>query len=455
MRKILLLILLGVSLNATSSLTSIATYLDSDNVYDDIVCEDGIHCLFSTSHGVKREYDMQRVFFSYMGLTTYKDTPKGEMVLELGYLGYAEHRFFRYEPKYKELLQTKVEYYYDTMNVETGGEMKVKEFNTVRPNLDASKVLISDKKILAEISKLLGKKIKNAFMFDTQKKYTLTKSNVEAYNNIAYYLNKENIEGVKEMLLAIVKAFSKRAVTYYTLADFYNKHSETIKMREAYLHYIWLMTKQNRVNKISKSVNKKLNGLSSSVKDLAKNYDYLSFIKWGDINRDEVDDLALFAESDNGETKLLIYVYNTKTDKYVLVGKNEKLPNTYKESKAEEENKESENDMSDTVFLSDITLDKILRLKFSQVNFHTIFRGVDNQYKFQYSNGKMKCIGAELLSYHRASGEGEHESRNYLTGKVESYSVVEVHKKAGKSKWSKVKKGKLVNLEEFVYEDAY
>lgn len=451
-RKFLLPMLLGMSLNATSSLIGITTYLDTDNVKDKIVCEDGIHCTLSTSLGVKKEYDMQRVFSSYMGLTTYKSTPKGELVLELGYWGYAEHRFFRYEPKYKELLQTKVEYMYDTMNVETGGEAEEKEFKTVRPNLDVSKVLISEKKILAEISKLLGKKIKNAFMFDTQKKYTLTKSNVEAYNNIAYYLNKENIEGVKEMLLAIVKSFPQRAVTYYTLADFYNKHSETIKMKEAYIHYIWHMTKHNRANKIPKSVKKKLNGLGSAVKDLAKNYDYLSFIKWGNLNSDEVKDLALFAESDNGKTKLLIYVYNTKTDKYVFVGESKKLLNTYNHLNMEEDD---EDEMPDSIFLSDIVFSDMLTLNFSQVNYHTIFRGVDNQYKFQYRDGKMKCIGAELLSYSRSSGEGEHESRNYFTGKVERYSVVEVHKKVAKSKWSKVKKGKLVNLEEFVYEDAY
>ena len=51
--------------------------------------------------------------------------------------------------------------------------------------------------------------------------------------------------------------------------------------------------------------------------------------------------------------------------------------------------------------------------------------------------------------------KGEHESRDYIRGKVENYSVVEVHKKVGKSKWRKVKKSKFFNLEEFVYEDAY
>ena len=146
-----------------------------------------------------------------------------------------------------------------------------------------------------------------------------------------------------------------------------------------------------------------------------------------------------------------------KKDKYTLVGKSEKLLNTYHHLNMKDtiESEDEEEEMEDFSFLSDIALSNVLTLKFSQANYHTIFRGVDNQYKFQYRDKKMKCIGAELLSYSRGSGEGEHESRNYLTGKVENYSVVEVHKKVGKSKWRKVKKGKLVNLEEFVYEDAY
>ena len=70
-------------------------------------------------------------------------------------------------------------------------------------------------------------------------------------------------------------------------------------------------------------------------------------------------------------------------------------------------------------------------------------------------NATSSLIGAELFEYSRGSGEGEHESRDYIRGEVENYSVFEVHKKVGKSKWRKVKKNKLVNLEEFVYEDAY
>jgi len=320
---------------------------------------------------------------------------------------------------------------------------------------NASKVLISDKKVLAQVSRFFEKKIKKEIIFDTQKKYLLTQKNVEAYNNIAYYLNEENIEGVETMLHSIIKAFPKRAVTYYTLADFYSKHSKISKMREAYINYIWQMSRQNKVHIVPKKVAKELKELYPIIKDLRRKYDYLSFIKFGDLNKDSVDDLILFVESKKGKTKLLVYIYDTKLNRYTLVETNEYLPPSYATIKSQNQVNVKEDEMEDFYFLSNIHLDKLLILSFSQANYHTVFRGIDNKYKFQYRNKKMKLIGAELLNYSRTRGNGIQESINYLSGKKEIYSVVDVHTKKGKSKWRKLQEKKLLNLEEFRYEDVY
>ena len=453
-RSSFLVALLSLWLNATSSLTGIELYLDNENK-GNIACVDGIHCTLSSSAlKTDNHYNMQRVFDSYMGFTRYKNTPKDTIVLELGHWGYAEHRFFKYEPNYKDLFLTKVEYYYNTMNMD-GGETEVKVCQIIRSNLDASKVLISDKKILAVLSQFLGKKLKDEVVFDTQKEYLLTQHNVEAYNNLAYYLNKEGVAGAVQMLLAIVKAFPKRAVTYYTLADFYEKKAEMIKMRDAYIRYVWLMTKEAKSHKIPKKVKEYLNGLYSVVTKVAKEYESLTFLQWGDINKDEVNDLAFFVESESGKTKLMVYLYDAKQEKYRLVGSNSKLLGTYEHLPASKENESDEEMMEDFYFLSSMTFDKILTLKFSQGNYHTIFRGVDNRYKFQYRDNKMKLIGAELFNYGRGTGQGGGESINYLSGKVERYEVEELDKRVGTSKWSKLKKSKLIALEDFLYEDAY
>ena len=149
----------------------------------------------------------------------------------------------------------------------------------------------------------------------------------------------------------------------------------------------------------------------------------------------------------------MVYRYDKKQKKYTLVGTNEKLPSSY--AHLPPQNETDEEEMSDYVFLADIKLDRLLTLQFSQINYDTIFRGVDNQYKFQYRDHKMKLIGAELLNYSRARGDGFADSINYLSGKKESYEVVDVDKQVGKSTWRNLKKFKLIELEEFLYDDVY
>ena len=213
------------------------------------------------------------------------------------------------------------------------------------------------------------------------------------------------------------------------------------------LNAIGSETDINLKNLCKNQIREGLNTLHSDIKVLVKQYDYLTFIQWGDLNKDNIDDLAFFVESEKGKTKLLVYIYNKKEKKYILRGVNDTLPPSY-------EHLPSVKEFEDYQLLSSITIDKLLILKFSKINYHTIFSGVDNQYKFQYRDHKMKLIGAELLEYSRAKGDGFAESINYLSGKKESYEVVDVHKKLGKSKWSKLKKAKLMELEEFLYEDV-
>jgi len=253
--------LLTSVLSATSSLTGISFFVDTKHKAT-IECADGIYCTLNSTIGIKNNYNMQRVFDSYMGFTKYKNTPKDSIVLELGHWGYAEHRYFQYEPDYKDLFLTKVEYFYDTMNMD-GGETKVRKPQKVRANLDSSKVIISDKKILAELSRFLRQKLKGEVLFDTQKEYDLTEHNVEAYNNLAYYLNQEKVEGVEEMLLSIVKVFPQRAVAYYTLANYYGRREQRNKKKTAYMQYVFYMTADGKAKKIPKSVK---DSLMSSVK---------------------------------------------------------------------------------------------------------------------------------------------------------------------------------------------
>ena len=462
LKKLLLTVLLSSNVYATSTPCGIikTLHLDNDTILDKIVCDDGeegteqnefeesdyvaCSCTFSHSQGNDRKYILYME--PYLGFTKYKETPKDVFVKESGYWGYAQHDYYKYEPQYQEWFSESVEHFYDTMNAETGGTGDSQELIKIRWNLDQTKLLIEDKKILKELSRVLGRTVKKGTLLDVNKEYKLTPKNIEAYNNIAYYANEYGANmAAKSMLERIVKEFPTRAVAYYTLATVYGELTQPYNEKRAYMKYVFYMTAQGKETKIPKIVKKQLGALYAMVHGLAKTYAYLTFVKWGKL--EEIKSLALFAESKKGKTKLLIYRYDEKLKKYDLVGANEKLPVSYEHLSHEEK--------GDISILSHITFDGALWLEFSQINFHTIFRGIDNQYKFQYYDDKMKLIGAELFDYRRATGEGYRKSINYLSGKKESYEVEEMDKRVGKATWGKLKESKLIELEEFLYEVVY
>ena len=455
----LLAILLSVYLSATSSPCGMSKgiYLDLDNKIDDIVCqemkEDACSCEMKTSLGIKHTFTLEHKQFSEIGFQQYQKMPKGRFLVEKGYLGYAEHHFFKYEPKFKGWFIEKIETFRDTMNPESISETKIELFKKIRWNIDGSKFIITDKIVLKELSHFFNKKINKPYLFETNREFELTSKNVEAYNNIAHYLNNGRVDGSEIMLKRIVKAFPSRAVAYYNLAEFYENPIQFTKLYESYMKYIFYMIKQKKEKKIPKKLNGILGNIYNVVRKATKKYDYLTLVKWGDLTQNATirDDLVFFVESKEGRTQLFVCITDEKVGLFLPLSVNTKLPRSYMNLPSK--NKAGEGDYP---FLSKIIMDdNLLTLKFSQINYHTVFRGVDNQYKFQYRNRKIKLIGAELFDYSRGRGDGFKESINYLTRQKESYEVEDLTKRVGKSKWSTLKKYNLIKLEEFVYEDVY
>ena len=88
--------------------------------------------------------------------------------------------------------------------------------------------------------------------------FPLTKNNLTAYNDIAYYLEQAgNYDEAHFLLEKIIINYPDRVVAYLNIADVYWALNEKEKANNAYNQYISLMTKDNKTDKIPQRVLKR------------------------------------------------------------------------------------------------------------------------------------------------------------------------------------------------------
>ena len=95
---------------------------------------------------------------------------------------------------------------------------------------------------------------------DFLKKYPLSKNNVTAYNNSAYYLEKKGLYPQSIMISEkIIEKFPTRTVAFINLGDAYWGLGKTEKAKEAYSEYVSQMEAQNKSSKIPPRVLERIN----------------------------------------------------------------------------------------------------------------------------------------------------------------------------------------------------
>ncbi|MDM1553099.1 tetratricopeptide repeat protein [Chryseobacterium indologenes] len=114
------------------------------------------------------------------------------------------------------------------------------------------------KKFYTDLSSypLLAERFNETELSGFKKKYSLSRTNIDDYNNIAVALsNKGNYKAAIELLKQIISKFPNRAVAYLNLADSYWNIGEKDNGKEYYKKYISLLKSQKKdLNKIPRYI---------------------------------------------------------------------------------------------------------------------------------------------------------------------------------------------------------
>ncbi len=118
------------------------------------------------------------------------------------------------------------------------------------------------KKLYADLFNypLLADRFNKTTISELKKKFVLSQSNLDCYNNVAYILSENGKQQVGiELLQQIIETFPARTVAYLNLADSYwaigNKESAILNYRK----YLALMKSQKKdLNKVPKYVGKRI-----------------------------------------------------------------------------------------------------------------------------------------------------------------------------------------------------
>ncbi|WP_300689023.1 tetratricopeptide repeat protein [Chryseobacterium sp.] len=117
------------------------------------------------------------------------------------------------------------------------------------------------KKLYADVSSypLLANSFNESVISDFKKKFALSLSNLDDYNNVAYRLAENgNQKGAIELLQQIINKFPTRAVAYLNIADSYWNIGEKEKAKVNYKKYLSLMKYQKKdLKKIPKYAEKR------------------------------------------------------------------------------------------------------------------------------------------------------------------------------------------------------
>lgn len=94
---------------------------------------------------------------------------------------------------------------------------------------------------------VLSERFNKTGLLDFKKKFSLSQSNVDSYNNIAFaLLNNGNYTGAIELLKEIISKSPNRTVAYLNLADSYWNTGEKENGKEYYKKYISLILTQKK-----------------------------------------------------------------------------------------------------------------------------------------------------------------------------------------------------------------
>jgi tetratricopeptide (TPR) repeat protein len=144
----------------------------------------------------------------------------------------------------------------------------------------------------------------------------VNKKNISRYNDIAYYLQKANINKEAITLLEQVISFeSKRAVAHYNIADAYDALGKKVKALIHYTLYVKQMKEMGKTKRIPKTILAKVNSLTiSELYETAR----------GDLNRDDIEDKMEVTELKNAGRVLTLFL-GTKQGGFKKVATNSKV----------------------------------------------------------------------------------------------------------------------------------
>ncbi|MFZ4927551.1 tetratricopeptide repeat protein [Chryseobacterium sp. Mn2064] len=118
------------------------------------------------------------------------------------------------------------------------------------------------KKLYADVSNypLLAKSFNKSTLSDFRTKFTLSRADLDDYNNIAYTLTENGNYPIGiELLKQIIDKFPARMVAYLNLADSYWALGDKESAKENYSKYLTLMKSQKKeLNKIPKYIGERI-----------------------------------------------------------------------------------------------------------------------------------------------------------------------------------------------------
>lgn len=304
------------------------------------------------------------------------------------------------------------------------------------------------------------------FIRSLVEKFPLRKSNVTAYNNLAYHLEKKGAYYEALILLRMItKRFPNRTVAHLNYADNIvklkksNKKDYSYKLIDAkhhYLTYITQMLKQKKGSKIPINLQVKYEKYWNFVKVLNKkikqNYQIL-YVAEGDLNADSKKDLSVVIEyTDLSKIENTSHIWERPSNKnervwLVFLAKN-KSYYLFRKNKWIIEADEYTNcdDNFDSIRIKGKSL-------FLDTHFWCSLGGWEQGtevYQFIYRDNSLILAGSEAQWTHRASAKGEMTSTNFLSKKMRVQATIEFGIPDGKAKWSTLKIDKPIQFEEYM-----
>ncbi|SIT13434.1 hypothetical protein SAMN05421786_106139 [Chryseobacterium ureilyticum] len=175
-------------------------------------------------------------------------------------VGVSETAYYKYIPKYDNWLLYKTAYIENSANITSNIDIKYFPYSL---GIDDKKYNPNKKKYLEDVA--LSAKVSNRLFNEEFKdfkkndlKYTIedfgellknipiNASNIDKYNNLAYYLSEKDDNISIYLLEQIINKFPERIVAYLNLADSYWNLGEKEKAVKNYQKYVELMKSQNK-----------------------------------------------------------------------------------------------------------------------------------------------------------------------------------------------------------------